>query len=255
MLKKARRLFIAGNWKMHHNAAAARQQLETLKAKVAGVKTVDIAVCPTFTSLAAAAAVAAGSNVKIGAQNVHWAEKGAFTGEIAAAMLKEIPVTYVIVGHSERRQYFGETDETVSKRLQAALAAGLLPIVCCGEVLAQRQASETEAVVTTQIVKGLAGLKPEDMAKVTLAYEPVWAIGTGVTATPDQAQDVHALIRGLLKKNFGDTVAKATRIQYGGSVKVANVAELMAKPDIDGALVGGASLEAVEFAQLVIQVS
>lgn len=246
----ARKLIIAGNWKMNHNAAAAAQTVAALKDKVADVACIDIVVCPTFTSLAAATAAAQGSNIAVGAQNIHWADSGAFTGEISADMLAELGVEYAIIGHSERRQYFGETNKGVNDRLLAALAAGLKPIVCVGETLAQREAGDTEAVVGDHVRGGLAGLTPEQAAATVLAYEPVWAIGTGVTASSAQAQEVHAFIRGLLGELFGD-VAAQIRLQYGGSVKAANVAELMASEDIDGALVGGASLTADDFSDLI----
>ncbi len=247
----ARKLYIVGNWKMNHTAAVARDTIAALAAKVADVDAVDIGICPTYTSLAAAAEAAAGSNVAIGAQNVHWEAKGAFTSQISAAMLNEIPVGYSIVGHSECRQYFGDTNETVNKRVHAGLDAGLAIIMCCGEVLEQRQAGETNAVVAAQVKAGLNGVTAEQLANVTIAYEPVWAIGTGETATPEQAQEVHAMIRSLLTELYGADVAQTVRIQYGGSVKAANVAELMAKEDIDGALVGGASLTADDFSALV----
>ncbi len=237
----ARKLLIAGNWKMNKTAAEAREFIDELKGQAAEMSHVDILVCPTFTSLSAAAAAAAGTAIAVGAQNVHWEASGAYTAEISAEMLLEVPVEYAIIGHSERRQYFAETDETVNARLKAALGAGLKPIVCVGETLAQREADETEAVVSAQIRDGLAGLTADDMASTTVAYEPVWAIGTGVTASPAQAQDVHALIRGLLRDMFGD-VAEQVRVLYGGSVKAANATELMAQEDIDGGLVGGASL-------------
>ena len=246
----SRRIFIAGNWKMNKTAAETAETLESLKAKVAGVSDVDMLICPTFTSLRAAADALAGTPIAVGAQNVHWAESGAFTGEISAAMLREIPVPYVIIGHSERRQYFAETDETVNKRVQAALNAELKPVVCVGETLEQRESGDTETVVTTQVEAGLAGLTESRMENVTVAYEPVWAIGTGRTATPEQAQEVHALIRSLLAKRFGD-MAEKIRILYGGSVKPANARELMGQPDIDGGLVGGASLKPDDFAEIV----
>ncbi len=242
---------IAGNWKMNKTSAEATALVNELKAKLAGVNDVELVVCPPFTSLAATLAAAAGSNLGVGAQNLHWAADGAFTGEISATMLQELAVRYVIIGHSERRQYFGETDDTVNRRLQAALAAKLTPIVCVGETLAQRQAGDTEAVVGVQVREGLKGVAGDQMAKTILAYEPVWAIGTGLTATPEQAQEVHAFIRRLLQDLFGPTVANAVRLQYGGSVKPSNAAELLGQPDIDGALVGGASLKADDFAGIV----
>lgn len=253
----ARKLFIAGNWKMNHAAAATADTIRDLVAKLSPTCKsgcccqIDCAICPPFTSLAAAVEAAAGSCITIGAQNIHWAETGAFTGEISAAMLKEIPVTLAIIGHSERRQYFGETDATVNQRLRAALDAGIQPIVCVGELLGERQAGETEAVVERQIRGAFEGVSAEEMAGITIAYEPVWAIGTGETATPDQAQAVHKVIRTLLATLYSQDVADVVRIQYGGSVKPGNVAELMAQPDIDGALVGGASLKADDFSQLI----
>jgi len=186
----------------------------------------------------------------VGAQSVHWAESGAFTAEISADMLKEIPVTHAIIGHSERRQYFAETDETVNLRLKAALAAGLTPVVCFGETLEQRQADETQTVVETQVKGGLADITADQMKNVILAYEPVWAIGTGMTATPEQAQEVHAFVRGLLNAAFG-AVADDVQILYGGSVKASNAAELTGQPDIDGGLVGGASLKAEDFLGII----
>jgi triosephosphate isomerase len=193
----------------------------------------------------------AGANIQLGAQNVHWEKEGAFTGEIAPAMLKELGVRYAIAGHSERRQFFGETDTGVNKRAKAALAAGLRPIVCVGETLKEREANRTEAVVKTQVTGSLAGLSKNEMLETVIAYEPVWAIGTGKTATPQQAQDVHAFIRKQLVALFDADTAARVRIQYGGSVKAANAAELLGQPDLDGALVGGASLKADEFAAIV----
>ena len=246
-----RRLIIAGNWKMNHTSDVAVKIINEFKAKVADITTVDMVICPTFTSLAAAANAVKGSRISIGAQNVHWKSNGAFTGEISAEMLKDIPVEYVIIGHSERRQYFGETDQTVSWRLRAALDAGLLPIVCVGETLEQRRSGHTENVVADQVRTGLAGLSDEEMQKTILAYEPIWAIGTGVTATPEQAQEVHQFVRGIVNDQFNAACARKVRIQYGGSVKVENVKLLMSKADVDGALVGGASLKADEFSDLI----
>ena len=246
-----RRLIIAGNWKMNYTAETAVNVIKDLKTRVEGTTSVDIVVCPTFTSLVPAVAAAKGSNIAIGAQNVHWKSNGAFTGEISVDMLTEIPVTYAIVGHSERRQYFGETDETVNQRLRAALESSLLPIVCVGETLEQRTSGETESVITDQISKCLSGLAATELERTTIAYEPVWAIGTGKTATAEQAQEVHQFIRNLIAEQFNNEVATKVRIQYGGSVKAGNVHELMSKPDIDGALVGGASLKADEFSELI----
>lgn len=246
-----RQPIIAGNWKMYKTGADGAALAKDLKAQVTGVANVEIVVCPTFTSLAPVGQAIAGSNVQLGAQNVHWEKEGAFTGEISAAMLKELGVKYVVIGHSERRQFFGETNEGVNKRAKAALAAGLRPIVCVGELLAQREAGQTAQVVSDQTMAGLAGLSKEDMLSTVIAYEPVWAIGTGKTASPAQAQEVHKLIRDILTKMFGADVAGKVRIQYGGSVKAANAKELLSQPDIDGALVGGASLIAQDFAAIV----
>jgi len=246
-----RRPIIAGNWKMNKNAAETTAFIDEFKSKVSGVDGVDIVLCPIYTSLAAAVEAAAGSNVAIGAQNVHWAESGAFTGEIPAAVLKDMGVTHVVIGHSERRQYFGETDESVNKRLQAALSAGLAPMVCVGELLEERESGDTEKVLDRQTRGALAGFASGDIEDVVIAYEPVWAIGTGKTATPEIAQSAHAFIRGVLSEMFGAETAEKIRIQYGGSMKPANSAELLAQPDIDGGLVGGASLEPDSFAAIV----
>jgi len=247
----ARRLLIAGNWKMNKTVAEGTALAKELKDKVGQVTDVDILVCPPLTTVPAVVAELDGSTVCVGAQNVHWEESGAYTGEVSAAMLKDTGVTHVIIGHSERRQYFGETDDTVNKRMKAALAGGLTPIVCFGETLEQREADETEAVVKAQIAAGLADISADQMAATILAYEPVWAIGTGRTATPEQAQDVHELVRSLLRARFGD-IASNVRILYGGSMKPGNAAELLGKPDIDGGLIGGASLKADDFAGIVL---
>jgi len=246
-----RKPLIAGNWKMFKTAKEAALMIEELKAKVSDVKDREIALCPTFTALESAVRAAKGSNINIGGQNVFWEEKGAFTGEIAPNMLKDIGCKFVIIGHSERRQYFGETDETVNKRIFAALKAGLFPIVCVGETLEQRESDKTFSVIETQTKNGLKGLSVEQMKNIVVAYEPVWAIGTGKTATPAQAQEVHAFIRKLLKDLFGAEISAITRILYGGSVKPDNMKELMECEDIDGGLVGGASLEAESFAKIV----
>ena len=246
-----RKTIIAGNWKMNKTAAEAKSFIEEFKPLVADIDSVEIVLCPVFTALTAAVEAAAGSNIKIGAQNIHWAENGAFTGEISAAMLKETGIEYVIIGHSERRQYFGETDETVNQRLKAALEAGLIPMVCVGELLEEREGGKTEAVMDTQLKGGLAGISSEDMEKVVIAYEPVWAIGTGKTATPEMAEETHAYIRKVLAEMFGAETAEKVRIQYGGSMKGANSAELISQADIDGGLVGGAALEPASFAELI----
>ena len=246
-----RRKFIAGNWKLNktaeEGAALARELLKLL----ADCGKADVAVCPPFTALAAVGAELRGSSIALGAQNMHWEKAGAFTGEISAGMLVAAGCKHVILGHSERRQLFGETDATVNRKLGAALQAGLAPIVCVGEVLAERESGRTMEVVSGQVHKSLESLDAKDMLKVTLAYEPVWAIGTGRNATPEQAQEVHAAIRGLLAEIFGKAGAEAVRIQYGGSVNAANAKAILAMPDVDGALVGGASLKAADFAAIV----
>lgn len=247
----ARKVVIAGNWKMNKTGAEGKAFVEGFKPLVDGIDSVDIVVCPTYTALEAVVAAAAGSNVKVGAQNIHWAESGAFTAEISADMLKETGVEYVIIGHSERRQYFGETDDTVNQRLKAALAAGLIPMVCIGELLEEREGGKTESVLDTQIRGAFADMSAADMDTVIIAYEPVWAIGTGKTATPEMAEETHAYVRSVVADMFGQETADKVRIQYGGSMKAANSAELIAQEDIDGGLVGGASLEPDSFADLI----
>jgi triosephosphate isomerase len=248
----ARKVFIAGNWKMNKTAAEAKALCEALKESLAPLAgKVEVAVCPTFTSLATAVEVLKGSNVKVGAQNIHWAENGAFTGEISGAMLKEIGVEYVIIGHSERRQYFGETDETVNKRMQAALANGLKPILCIGETLEEREGNKTEAVLEQQIKGAFADICECKMDQITIAYEPVWAIGTGKTATPEMAEETHAFIRKTLAALYNQEIADAMVIQYGGSMKPENAQALVAQADIDGGLIGGAALKADSFTALV----
>ena len=242
---------IAGNWKLNKTSREAIVLVEELKREVADLEGVDIVVCPPFTALESVSEALIETNIALGAQNVYWADSGAFTGEISAPMLKDFGVQYVIVGHCERRQYFGETNETVNKRLRAALAHGLTPIVCVGENLAEREADKTFAVIQTQVQGSLAGLTFDEMNKIVMAYEPVWAIGTGKTATPPMAQEVHAFVRGLLAKIFNPDTAQSVRIQYGGSVTPENIAALISQPDIDGALVGGASLKAASFAAIV----
>jgi len=241
----------AGNWKMFKTAKEAAQMLLDLKEKVKGVEDREIVLCPTFTALESAVNAVKGSNIKIGAQNLFWEEKGAFTGEIAPGMIKDLGCEYVIIGHSERRQYFGETDATVNKRIFAALKSGLKPIICVGETLAERESDKTFSVIETQIKGGLKDLTKEQMTTAVIAYEPVWAIGTGKTASKEQAQEVHAFIRKLLSDMFGKDTAAATRILYGGSVKPDNMKDLMSQPDIDGGLVGGASLEADSFSKII----
>lgn len=233
-----------------HNTAAEARELVTLLKPLVGTTEVEVVVCPPFTAIAATVNAAGGSNIAVGAQNLFWEDKGAYTGEISGSMLKELGCSYVIIGHSERRQYFGETDASVNKKLQAAYRHELCPIVCVGETLAEREAGKTLAVVSRQVKESLQGLTPEQVETLVVAYEPVWAIGTGRTATAADAQEVIAFIRRTLGEMYGEA-AQATRIQYGGSVKPENIAELMAQPDIDGALVGGASLDAVSFAAIV----
>lgn len=246
-----RKPIIAGNWKMHKTAGEGVALVQEINALTNTVTDVEIVVCPPFTTLAAVAGATAGTNIGLGAQNMHWEDKGAFTGEIAPSMLKDAGCTHVIIGHSERRQYFAETDQTVNNKLKAALKAGLKAIVCVGETLAEREASATEKVVGIQVKGGLEGLSAEQVAGLVIAYEPVWAIGTGRTASADDANAVCAFIRRTVAEMVGEASADSVRIQYGGSVKPDNVAELMAKSDIDGALVGGASLEAESFSKLV----
>jgi len=242
-----RKLIIAGNWKLNHTEKEAVELVTALRSNLVDIDTVDVVVCPTFIVLPIVHDVLQDSNIALGAQNTHWEDSGAYTGEVSAPLLKDIGVQYVIVGHSERRQYFGETDETVNKRIKAVLAHGLIPIVCVGEVLQERESNKTFEVIEKQCAGGFDGITAEEMEKVIIAYEPVWAIGTGKTATPDQAQEVHLFIRTWVAKMYNDHVAQIVRIQYGGSVKPDNSAELMSQPDIDGALVGGASLKADSF--------
>ena len=247
----ARKIFIAGNWKMNKTAAETAELASALKASLAQFAgKCEIAVCPTFTSLATAVEILKGSNVKVGAQNIHWADNGAYTGEISGAMLKEIGVEYVIIGHSERRQYFGETDETVNQRIKDALKYGLKPIVCIGETLAEREGGVTNTVLEKQIRGAFADISAADMDAITIAYEPVWAIGTGKTATPDVAQETHAFIRSVLTALFGDK-AQDIVVQYGGSMKAENSGALVSKQDIDGGLIGGAALKANSFTALI----
>ncbi len=248
----ARKLFIAGNWKMNKTASEAAADVKRLVELLSGVgDKARVAVCPPFTALDRISSVARSAGMELGAQNLSDKASGAYTGEVSAQMLLDLGVTQVIVGHSERRQFYGENDSIVSKKAIFALASGLCPIVCVGETLEEREAGSTEKVLRTQISGSLDGISAEDMLRTTIAYEPVWAIGTGKTATPQQAQDAHAFIRSLLSAKYGETCAQKVIIQYGGSVKASNSKELMAMPDIDGALVGGASLDPAGFADLV----
>lgn len=242
-----RRPFIAGNWKMNLNRASAVALAEGVAKGAASVDGVDLAVCPPSCYLEAVGRAIAGSSVALGAQNMYHQPDGAFTGELSAAMLRDLGCTYVILGHSERRHILGETDEEVNKKVHAALAAELTPIVCVGELLNQRKAGQTMTVIRHQIDGSLAGLSPQQMTGIVIAYEPVWAIGTGEVATPQQAEEVHSALRKIVEDSYNDSIAGSVRIQYGGSVKPENAAELLDQPDIDGALVGGASLKVEQF--------
>jgi triosephosphate isomerase len=250
-LDKERRLIIAGNWKMNKTVAEGLDLVNGIKRELTNVKEVDIVVCPPFTALCEVSKAVLNSNIRLGAQNMSENGYGAHTGEIAAGMLKEFSVRYVILGHSERRQYQKESDALIAKKALAAHGAALKPIVCVGETLAEREGGLTEKVLDTQVRGSLAGLSKDQIAETVVAYEPVWAIGTGKTATAGQAQEAHAFIRRLIGKLFDESVARRVRIQYGGSVKPSNARELMGLPDVDGALVGGASLEDRSFADIV----
>jgi triosephosphate isomerase len=242
---------IAGNWKLFKTIGEATAMVTVLKTLVANTVNVEIVVAPVFTALSRVSDAISGSNINLAAQNCYWEEEGAFTGEVAPKLLKDAGCSHVIIGHSERRQYFGEIDATVNKKTKAAIAAGLTAIVCVGETLAERESDKTFSVIETQIQSGLEGFSPDVVAKVIIAYEPVWAIGTGKTASDEQAQEVHAFVRNLVSRLFGKSTADAVRILYGGSVKPDNVKGLMSQTDIDGALVGGASLKADSFAAIV----
>jgi triosephosphate isomerase (TIM) len=250
-LDKERRLIIAGNWKMNKTVAEGLDLVNGIKRELTNVKEVDLLVCPPFTALSEVSKAVLNSNIRLGAQNMSEHGFGAYTGEIAAGMLKEFSVRYVILGHSERRQYQKETDALIAKKALAAHGAALKPIVCVGESLAEREGGLTEKVLDTQVRGSLEGLTKEQMAETIIAYEPVWAIGTGKTASAAQAQEAHAFIRRLIGKLFDESVARRVRIQYGGSVKPSNARELMGLPDVDGALVGGASLEDRSFADII----
>jgi triosephosphate isomerase len=246
-----RRPVIAGNWKMYKTLKETVQFIEGFKPLVKNSIHCDIVIAPPFTALSEAVKAAQGSNIGISAQDLFWESEGAFTGEVSASMLADLGCSYTIIGHSERRQYFGETDETVNKKIRAALTGTLIPIVCVGETLAEREAGQTRPVIETQCHQGFPGLTGEDFSHIIVAYEPVWAIGTGRTATPELAEEVHQFIRSRIQQQFGEKVAQSLRILYGGSVKPENVKGLMAQSDIDGALVGGASLKADSFARIV----
>lgn len=246
-----RKPLMAGNWKMYKTPADTTAFFEKFLPLVAEATHCDVAICPPFVDLAAAVAAARGSRVGIGGQNCDWRKEGAFTGEVSAPMLKAAGCEYVIIGHSERRQFFGETDASVLARTKAVLEAGLTPIVCVGELLAERESGQTNDVLKTQCTGGIFSLTPEEFAKIVIAYEPVWAIGTGKVATPEIAADAHRVIRAEIESKYGRELAQSTRILYGGSVKPDNVKGLMAQPDIDGALVGGASLDPTSFSAIV----
>jgi triosephosphate isomerase len=246
-----RRALIAGNWKMHATRAESVALIDGIKAAAAGARDREVVVAPPYTALEAVARAIADTAIGLAGQNLHWEPKGAFTGEIAGEMLKDVGCTYVIVGHSERRQFFGDTNEIVRQKVAAALRAGLKPIVCVGETLREREGDNTLPVIERQVRDGLAEFGRDVVRGLTIAYEPVWAIGTGQTATAEQAQEVHAVIRALLRELAGDSGGEAVRILYGGSVKPDNIDGLIAQPDIDGALVGGASLDAAAFARII----
>ena len=246
-----RRTIIAGNWKLNKTSQEATELVKELLNLVSDARDVDIVVCPPFTALESVAWILGDGPVKIGAQNVHWAESGAYTGEVSVKMLLTIGCQYVILGHSERRALFNESNSDVNKKLRAVLDSSLIPIVCVGETLEEREKDRTEQVVRDHILGALVGFTEKDLQKVVLAYEPVWAIGTGKTATPEQANEVHGFIRGLVESRFGKSLAQKIRIQYGGSVKPDNAAALLGQSEIDGALVGGASLTADSFAKII----
>ena len=246
-----RRPIIAGNWKMNKTPSEAVDFIRQLKPLVADVNDIDIVVAPPFTVLQAVSREIEGSNISLGAQNVFWEASGAFTGEVSHTMVRDVGCRYVIIGHSERRQYFGETNESVRKKIEASLAVELSPILCVGEALGEREAGKTFDIVKNQVSQCLEGFSQEEMENITIAYEPIWAIGTGKTATPEQAEEVHAFIREQLGTLFGQQVSDRVRIQYGGSVNPDNISDLMAQPSIDGALVGGASLKVESFLSIV----
>ncbi len=251
MKKNLRKTVIAGNWKMNLTPSGAKKLIDELKPLVAGKNDCEIVVCVPFVDIAAAAEAVKGTAIKVGAQNVHFEKSGAFTGEISAEMLLESGAEFVIIGHSERRQYFGETDETVNKRLSAALSAGLKPILCVGETLTERDRGVTREVVSSQTKIAFLGINEDGVKNTIIAYEPVWAIGTGRTATSDQADEVCGIIRDVIAEKYGRLVAESVTIQYGGSMKPGNAAELLSKYNVDGGLIGGASLKAADFTAII----
>ena len=246
-----RRIIIAGNWKMNKNIGESIDLANSIKRSLYDIEGLEIVVCPPFTSLSDVNEIIMETNIRLGAQDCFWEKEGAFTGEISAPMLKNVGCEYCIVGHSERRQFFGETNETVNRKLKSLLKEGIKPIVCVGEKLEERKSGKTFDIIKDHVVNSLAGLSKDQMLKTVIAYEPVWAIGTGLNATKEQAEEVHKYIRTLLDQMHGADVAKSIRIQYGGSVKPENIKELILQEDVDGALVGGASLKADSFIQLV----
>ena len=250
MNKALRKAIIAGNWKMNKNRKEAAELINALK-PIAADKTCGVIICVPFTNLETALSLTEGTNIEVGAENVHFEKSGAFTGEISADMLTEMGVKYVIVGHSERRQYFGETDETVNKRTTAAIEAGMTVILCVGETLAERELGITEEVVAKQVKVALHGLTADQVKNIVIAYEPVWAIGTGKTATAEQAQEIHAFIRSLIAEKYGKEIADNCSILYGGSCKPSNAKELFANPDVDGGLIGGAALKVSDFKGII----
>ena len=251
MNRRYRKTIIAGNWKMNKTPAEAKALIEEMKPLLSKTKWCEMVLCVPFTDIQAAVKAAKGSKIAIGAENMHFEKSGAFTGEISADMLKELGVKYVIIGHSERRQYFGETDFTVNKKVLAALEAGLHPIICVGESLEQRELGITMELIALQVKSALAGVPAEKLRKCVIAYEPVWAIGTGKTATAEQAAEVCTFIRTTVRHLYGARIARSVTVQYGGSMKPANAAELLSQPDIDGGLIGGASLKAADFVEIV----
>ncbi len=250
-MKNMRKKIIAGNWKMNKSGSEAASFARDLKIKTLNINKTEIVVCPPYIAIVPVNEILKGSRIKIGAQNVHWEPSGAFTGEVSAGMIEQAGCKFVIIGHSERRQFFGETDQSVNKKIKQTLTTSLCPIFCVGEILQQREAGKTKDVVKTQITEGLAGLSVDQMKRLVLAYEPVWAIGTGVTATPAQAEEVHHFIRDLLAELFNSQIADITQILYGGSVKPDNVKELLSRDNIDGGLIGGASLKVDSFVEMI----
>ena len=246
-----RRPIIAANWKMYKTVNEAVDLVEALKKEVAGVKEVEIVVCPPYTAIHSVGMASEGTNIGLGAQDLYWEDEGAYTGEVSPIMLKDVGCRYVVIGHSERRAYFAETNDTVNNKIKSALKHDLVAIVCVGEKLEEREQGKTFSVVEDQVQGALVDLSAEDVERTVIAYEPIWAIGTGKTATPDQAEEVHKFIRDLLGNIYSDGLSDLVRIQYGGSVKPENIGELMAQEDIDGALVGGASLDSDSFAKIV----